>query len=97
MLSLPDSNADQPRVDLACVGGYACVGVLLDVASFWAGALACAGVGALSACYMVCCVKETLVKAGARGPYERVAEDDKEDEVSVRGLCVCARARARAC
>ena len=56
---------------------------MLDVASFWAGALTCGGVGALAACYMVCCVKETLVKAGARGPYERVAEeDDKEDDDS---------------
>jgi hypothetical protein len=34
--------------------------------------------GVAAACYMVCCVKETLVKAGARGPYERVS---KEDEV----------------
>ena len=54
---------------------------MLDVASLWAGALACGGVGALAAFYMQCFVKETLVKAGARGPYELVAEDDAEDEV----------------
>ena len=54
---------------------------MLDIASLWAGALACGGVGALAATYMICCVKETLVTAGARGPYERVAEEDAEDEV----------------
>ena len=45
-------------------------------------ALTCAGIGALAATYMICCVKETLVRAGARGPYERVAEEDKEEQVS---------------
>eukprot|EP01043_Picozoa_sp_COSAG02_P004288 COSAG02_NODE_110_length_36062_cov_85.812106_28_plen_96_part_00 len=67
--------------ELGGVLGPVMLGVMLDAVSFWAGALMCGGVGALAASYMVCCVKETLVKAGARGPYERVAEDDTEDEV----------------
>ena len=67
--------------ELGGVLGPVLLGVMLDVVTFLAGALTCAGVGALAASYMVCCVKETLVKAGARGPYERVAEHDIVDEV----------------
>ena len=64
--------------ELGGVVGPVMLGVLLDQFSFWAGSFTCACMGVVSASYMVCCVKETLVKAGARGPYEKISKDEEE-------------------
>ena len=63
--------------ELGGVAGPVVLGVLLHTASLLAGTLVCGGMGGFAACFMVCGVKETLVRAGA-GAYEKVAAADAD-------------------
>jgi hypothetical protein len=69
--------------ELGGVAGPVVLGVLLHTASLLAGTLVCGGMGGFAACFMVCGVKETLVRAGA-GAYEKVAAADA-DAAAVAG------------